>query len=44
MAQDIQLLHELVMYGLDHLYPKLKWTDKVQILDVANRSEAPYVK
>ena len=40
----MDLLHNLVRYGLDYLYPKLEWNDKIQILDIANRSEANYVQ
>lgn len=40
----MKLLHALTQYGLDSLYSKLNWHDKVQILDIANRTEAPYVK
>ncbi len=40
----MKLLHTLTQYGLDTLYGKLAWHDKVQILDIANRTEAPYVK
>lgn len=39
----MDLLHDLMRYGLDNLYPKLKWVDKVQILEFANRSQAPYI-
>jgi hypothetical protein len=44
VAQDMKLLHALTQYGLDSLYSKLNWHDKVQILDIANRTEAQYVK
>ena len=44
VAQDVKLLHTLTQYGLDSLYEKLAWHDKAQILDIANRTEAPYVK
>jgi hypothetical protein len=43
IANDLNLMHDLLRYGLDYIYPKLTWTDKVQILDMANRSQAPYV-
>lgn len=40
----MNLLHNLAQYGLDSMYGKLAWHDKVQILDIANRTEALYVK
>ena len=43
LGQKMELLHDLMRYGLDHLYPKLVWTDKVQILEFATKSRAPYI-
>ena len=43
VAQDFKLMNDLLKYGLDVLYPKLQWTDKIQIIDMANKSEAPYI-
>ena len=40
----MNLLHSLTQYGLDSLYEKLSWHDKAQILDIANRTDALYVK
>lgn len=44
IANDMDLMHDLMKYGLDILYSRLEWTDKVQILDIANRSDATYVQ
>jgi hypothetical protein len=38
LVQDIQLMHELLKYGLDVLYPKLQWTDKVNLIDLATKA------
>lgn len=37
-------MHNIACYGLDTLYPKLNWMDKVQILDLANRTKSDYIK
>ena len=39
----MDLLHDLMRYGLDNLYPKLNWMDKTSILEFATKSKAPYI-
>jgi hypothetical protein len=39
----MDLLHDLMRYGLDTMYPKLTWIDKCSILEFANKSKAPYI-
>ena len=42
IALDGHIIDALLRYGSDTLYPKLRWTDKLQVLDVCNRGDAPY--
>lgn len=37
-----ETIDSLLRYGIDILYPKLQWPDKLQILDICNRANAPY--
>jgi len=37
-------MNDLLIYGLDTLYPRLQWQDKIQIIDMASKSNAPYVQ
>jgi len=32
------MMEKLVLFGLNTLYPKLQWLDKLTILDIANRT------
>lgn len=43
LGQKMDLLHDLMRYGLDTMYPKLTWIDKCSILEFANKSKAPYI-
>jgi len=44
VARDFKLMNDLLIYGLDTLYPRLQWQDKIQIIDMASKSNAPYVQ
>ena len=36
------LLEDLVQYGVDSLYPKLMWQDKILIMDLLVRMQPAY--
>ena len=38
LGYRMDLLHDLMRYGLDNLYPKLNWIDKTSILEFATKS------
>ena len=35
-SQDIEFISRMLRYGIDVLYPKLTWMDKIHILDVSH--------
>ena len=39
---DGPTIDSLLRYGADSLYPKLQWTDKLQLLDTCNRAQVGY--
>lgn len=35
VKKDALMINDLLMYGFDTLYPKLRWLDKVAALEIA---------
>ena len=40
---DGQTINTLLRYGQDELYNKLHWPDKLLLLEISNRAQAPYL-
>jgi len=43
IVEDAQLLEQLCRYGLDTLYPKLNWLDKITLVDVVSKLGLPWM-
>lgn len=42
LGNDQELLDNLIRYGFDTLYPKLRWLEKVSSLEIACSLKPPY--
>lgn len=44
LGGDQELLDNLIRYGFDILYPKLRWLEKVSSLEIASSLKPPYAQ
>ena len=44
LARDLELVMALCLYGHDVIYEKLEWPDKVNLLDIATKVQAPFLQ
>ena len=42
IVQEPQLLEQLSRYGIDTLYPKLTWFDKITLADIVSKLGLPW--
>jgi hypothetical protein len=44
LGGDQEILDQLIRYGFDTLYPKLRWLDKISALEIASSLNPPYAQ